>query len=74
MWSWLSYDYDSNVPIELILNKAQKIKGGDVLVVHDNIKSQGEYNLTDALECMIKKGVQFKSFKVNSSPETSFIL
>jgi len=31
---------------------------------NDNIKSQGEYNLTDALECMIKKGVQFKSFKV----------
>lgn len=30
----------------------------------DNIKTHGEYNLTDALDCMIKKGVQFKSFKV----------
>ena len=30
----------------------------------DNIKTHGEYNLTDALECMIQKGVQFKSFKV----------
>lgn len=30
----------------------------------EHIQSQGEYNLTDALECMIKKGVQFKSFKV----------
>jgi glucose-1-phosphate thymidylyltransferase len=29
-----------------------------------NIKSYGEYNLTDALDCMIKKGAQFKSFKV----------
>jgi glucose-1-phosphate thymidylyltransferase len=32
----------------------------------ENIKSQGEYNLTDALECMIKKGVEFKSFKVKN--------
>ena len=31
-----------------------------------NIKTLGEYNLTDALECMIKRGVQFKSFKVKT--------
>ncbi len=31
---------------------------------NENIKSNGEYNLTDALECMIKKGVKFQSFKV----------
>jgi len=30
-----------------------------------DIKSNGEYNLTDAIDCMIKKGVQFKGFKVN---------
>jgi len=30
----------------------------------EDIKSNGEYNLTDALDCMIKKGVEFKSFKV----------
>ena len=30
----------------------------------DDIKSNGEYNLTDAIDCMIKKGVQFKGFKV----------
>ena len=39
MWSWLSYDYDSTVPIEVILNSAQNIKGGDILVFHDNPKS-----------------------------------
>lgn len=33
---------------------------------NDKIKSHGEYNLTDALECMIHKGVQFKSFKVKN--------
>ncbi len=31
-----------------------------------NIKTQGEYNLTDALECMIKQGAQFKPFKVKN--------
>lgn len=39
MWSWLSYDYDSTVPIDVILNSAQNIKGGDILVFHDNPKS-----------------------------------
>jgi len=31
-----------------------------------NIKTQGEYNLTDALECMIKRGVKFKPFRVKT--------
>ncbi|MDI9366294.1 MAG: sugar phosphate nucleotidyltransferase [Flavobacterium sp.] len=31
-----------------------------------DIKSNGEYNLTDALDCMIKRGAKFKSFKVKS--------
>jgi len=31
-----------------------------------DIKSHGEYNLTDALECMISRGARFKSFKVKS--------
>ena len=39
MWSWLSYDYDKNVPIKKILRKAKnQIKGGDILVIHDNEK------------------------------------
>ena len=29
-------------------------------------KANGEYNLTDALDCMIKKGAKFQSFKVKS--------
>lgn len=32
----------------------------------EDIKSYGEYNLTDALECMIKQGAKFKSFKVKN--------
>ncbi len=30
------------------------------------IKTYGEYNLTDALDCMIKRGAKFKSFKVKN--------
>jgi glucose-1-phosphate thymidylyltransferase len=49
-----------------------KIKESGILfdcfqqLFEENIKSNGEYNLTDALDCMIKKGVQFKSFKVKN--------
>jgi glucose-1-phosphate thymidylyltransferase len=31
-----------------------------------DIKSHGEYNLTDALECMIRRGAKFKPFKVKN--------
>jgi len=31
-----------------------------------DIKSYGEYNLTDALECMISRGAKFKHFKVRN--------
>jgi len=30
------------------------------------LKNRGEYSLTDALDCMLKKGVQFKSFRVEN--------
>jgi glucose-1-phosphate thymidylyltransferase len=32
----------------------------------DDIKSYGEYNLTDALDCMIQRGAKFKAFKVKN--------
>ncbi len=32
----------------------------------EDIQSYGEYNLTDALECMIQQGAKFKSFKVKN--------
>jgi len=31
-----------------------------------NIKSHGEFNLTDALQCMIKRGAKFQAFKVKN--------
>lgn len=35
-------------------------------IYNENITTQGEYNLTDALDCMIKRGAKFQSFKVKS--------
>ncbi len=35
-------------------------------IISNNIKSHNEFNLTDALECMIKSGARFKSFKVQN--------
>jgi peptidoglycan/xylan/chitin deacetylase (PgdA/CDA1 family) len=39
MWSWLSYDWDHEIDVPEILKNARKnIKGGDILVLHDNEK------------------------------------
>lgn len=38
MWSWLSYDYDQRISIDRILRKAQSIRSGDIIVLHDNSK------------------------------------
>jgi len=49
-----------------------KIKESNLLFecLEDNInqglRTHGEYSITDAIDCMIKKGAQFKSFKVES--------
>jgi glucose-1-phosphate thymidylyltransferase len=32
--------------------------------IRNQVKSRGEFSITDALECMIEKGAAFKSFKV----------
>jgi len=34
--------------------------------IRNQLKSYGEYNLTDALECMIKQGAKIKPFKVQN--------
>ena len=39
MWTWLAYDYNKNIDIQTIVKKANKIKGGDILVFHDSEKS-----------------------------------
>lgn len=49
-----------------------KIKETNILyecihhIFMQDIKTLGEYNLTDALDCMIKRGAKFQSFKVKN--------
>lgn len=39
MWTWLSYDYDAQVPVKEILGRAEReVKPGSILVLHDNQK------------------------------------
>jgi peptidoglycan/xylan/chitin deacetylase (PgdA/CDA1 family) len=40
MWSWLSYDFNQDVPVEAIVESAKfRLKEGDIAVFHDNPKS-----------------------------------
>ena len=34
--------------------------------MNQGIKTHGEFSITDALDCMIKRGAEFKSFKVSA--------
>ncbi len=53
MWSWLSFDYDTAIPVSKILTKARKqIIGGDILVLHENKKS--EERLKEILPALLK--------------------
>ncbi|MCU0404202.1 MAG: sugar phosphate nucleotidyltransferase [Chitinophagaceae bacterium] len=36
------------------------------LLLHQEKSSNGDYNLTDALQCMIERGAQFKAFRVKN--------
>ena len=61
MWSWLSYDFDKTVAIEKVLDSANSIKGGDILVFHDNLKSQERVKilLPKVVDLLSKKGFEF---------------
>ncbi|MBI1342383.1 MAG: NTP transferase domain-containing protein [Terrimonas sp.] len=56
----------------LALVGVYKILESDLLFkcLEDNmtqgLKNRGEYSLTDAIDCMLKMGIQFKSFKVEN--------
>ena len=67
MWSWLSYDYDFNVPIKKILAKAKKqIHSGDILVLHDNLKTfeRLQVLLPEIIQIVKDKELTFKKIKV----------
>lgn len=61
MWSWLSYDYDKSVSTKEIISQAQKIKAGDILVLHDNIKVEERVIelLPEIIKIVRNKGLEF---------------
>lgn len=60
MWSWLSYDYDKRVNVETILRKAESIRRGDILVLHDNpkIAERQRELLPELLKVLERKGLR----------------
>lgn len=64
MWSWLSYDFDRNVPTEKIFFKAEKQLGsGDIIVLHDNPKTFDRLKvlLPEIIKIIVKKELAFKA-------------
>ena len=61
MWSWLSYDYNEKIPVSRILKKAKNIKGGDIIVLHDNVKVSERLKeiLPQLVDVIRKKGLEF---------------
>lgn len=61
MWTWLSYDYHKDVSAEEILERAKSIKSGDILVLHDNVKSYEKLKSTlpKLLQLLKEKGLKF---------------
>lgn len=61
MWTWLSYDYDIEVKVETILNSAEFIRAGDILVLHDNVKVKDRLKeiLPALLDILEKKNLKF---------------
>ena len=57
MWSWLSYDFSDSTSINTILEKAKKqIKGGAIIVLHDNPKiSEKQKELLPQLYHILKE-------------------
>ena len=63
MWTWLSYDFDPQVSAQKIVSKAKKIKGGDILVFHDNahdIEKTKEL-LPQIINGLLGRGLNFKT-------------
>lgn len=61
MWSWLSFDFDPTISVNTILKQAERIRPGDILVLHDNLKVEDRVKIVlPALLTTLKaKGYKF---------------
>jgi hypothetical protein len=50
-WSWLSYDFDPTQSVDELKKNLHTIKGGDILVFHDNPKAAN--TLIESLQYVI---------------------
>jgi peptidoglycan-N-acetylglucosamine deacetylase len=71
MWSWLSRDYDFKVSNQQIIQSANRIKGGDILVFHDSAKTQHriELLLHEILPMLLSKQFTFSTFEEHESTQ-----
>jgi len=62
MWSWLSYDYKQNLTASRIIQKANHIKGGDILLFHDSQKALSKISkmLPEIIEIITQKNLTFE--------------
>jgi len=63
MWSWISHDYNENMNANTIIKKAVKIKGGDILLFHNNLKSKKIMmsSLPEVIKIIRDKGLTFNT-------------
>lgn len=66
MWSWLSYDFDEKVPTKRIIDKLRNVKPGDILVFHDNEKTDERIKklLPDVILSLKSRGFKFNTISV----------
>ena len=66
MWSWLSYDFDEKVPTQRIIDKLRNVKPGDILVFHDNEKTDERIKklLPDVILSLKSRGFKFNTISV----------
>ncbi len=70
MWSWLSYDFSSKVPVEAVVQDARNnVRAGDILVFHDNAKTLERLQqiLPSVITEIKQKGLSFSSLSSSSS-------
>lgn len=75
MWSWLSYDYDRSVPVSKVIDQANRIKAGDVLVVHDNAKVEDRIKvlLPALIQKIREKGLSFAVISAYRQEQLSMV-
>ena len=69
MWTWLSYDFDESVSVQKIIAQADRIKAGDILVLHDNkrVEERVKLILPEVIRIVKSKGLHFEVIPSASS-------